>query len=319
MKISFIIVGKNESKTLHLTFDSILEYTKTNNIENFEIIYIDSMSTDNSIEIAKKYRFIKIYLITSKPNSAIARNIGAKHAEGEVLFFLDADMEINPYFYNNIFQENKLIYPFISGQLENIFYDKSWNFLEKSFLFKSLNNDIYTPTNGGYFIITKKLWNSINGMKNKYRRSQDIDLTLRIANKGTLLLRKKEVFVKHHTINYNNKSRIWKMLFDGSILYQSSVLFRDHIFNKFFYKDFFRKQYTLFILFFSIILSLFSYNFLLLHPILVFLRSFLSKKAKGDSSRIVIFLNTYLKDIFSLIGIFIFYPKYDEIKYKVVK
>lgn len=319
MKITFIVVGKDESKTLNLTFDSILKYIEINTINEFEIIYVDSNSKDNSIEIARKYKFVKIFLITSKPNSAIARNIGAENAKGEILYFLDADMEINPQFFNNIFKENKLIHPFISGQLENIFYDKNWNFLEKSYLFKNLNDDCYVSTNGGYFIITKELWNSVGGMKNKYRRSQDIDLTLRIAKNGVLLLRKKEIFVKHHTINYNNKARIWKMLFDGSILYQSSILFRDHLLNKHFYKDFFRKQYTLFILFCSILLSFFSIEFLLIHPLTVFLRSYISNKAKGDSPRIIIFLNSYLKDIFSLCGIFFFFPNYDKIKYKAIK
>jgi len=52
-KLSFIIIGKNEGWKLSLCFDSVNRCIENNSILNYEIIYVDSQSADNSIEIAK--------------------------------------------------------------------------------------------------------------------------------------------------------------------------------------------------------------------------------------------------------------------------
>ena len=62
--ISFIIIGKNEGAKLKKCFTSIVKTINENNIDAYEVIYVDSNSTDNSIDIAKKYNIIKIFKIT---------------------------------------------------------------------------------------------------------------------------------------------------------------------------------------------------------------------------------------------------------------
>ncbi len=91
-KFSFIVIGKNEGWKLSLCFQSILNCIEKNRIDNYEIIYVDSRSTDDSIERAKKIPNIKIFSIIGKCNAAIARNIGCKEAQVDILFFFDGDM-----------------------------------------------------------------------------------------------------------------------------------------------------------------------------------------------------------------------------------
>ena len=52
----------------------------------------------------KNFNEVKIYIITGKFNAAIARNIGAKEAKGDV-FFIDGDMEILPDFLPLVYNE----------------------------------------------------------------------------------------------------------------------------------------------------------------------------------------------------------------------
>ena len=315
--ISFIIIGRNEGKTLGMTFRSIVEYVQYNKLKSYEIIYVDSKSTDDSISIAKSFNNVKVFLITGEINAAIARNIGAKEAKGDIFIFLDADMEIDPKFHDAVFSNGKLDYPFVSGQLKNIFYNTEWKQVDENYLFPNLKEDQYHPTTGGYFIITKELWFSVGGMKTEFRRSQDMDLGLRLAKSGVLLLRKKELFVKHHTVHYLTNERMWKMLFNGNQSYTVSLLYREHLFNKYIYKLVLRQNYTMVLLFISVIFSiLVSPYFLSIYFLAIVLRGLLQKKVKDDAGIIGQIVHLFLRDLFSLVAIFCFFPSGKELIYK---
>ena len=89
-KISVIVPVYNSAKYLNKCLDSLVSQT----IKSYEIIIINDGSTDDSLEIIKKY--INIYnnikLISTQNNGiGIARNIGLKQAKGEYVTFVDSD------------------------------------------------------------------------------------------------------------------------------------------------------------------------------------------------------------------------------------
>jgi glycosyltransferase involved in cell wall biosynthesis len=88
MKISVITVCKNAGETIENTIKSILSQT----YENIEYIIIDGISTDNTLDIIKKYQD-KIHCWLSEQDSGLynAMNKGIKASSGEILFFLNAD------------------------------------------------------------------------------------------------------------------------------------------------------------------------------------------------------------------------------------
>ena len=162
--ISFIIIGRNEGWKLSNCLESVYNTVSQNSIIEYEVIYVDSKSSDDSIKRAEKLKGVKIINLDGDINAAIARNVGAKEAKGDVLFFLDGDMVIEPsifpLFYSN---EYGLEYPFMSGNFDNYFYDQSWNFLYKDSGMKLLEDkNMYTV--GGLFFIERKLWNKVSGM-----------------------------------------------------------------------------------------------------------------------------------------------------------
>ena len=87
--ISFIIIGRNEGWKLKKCILSVITTIQVNKLQKYDIIYVDSKSSDNSIEIAKEFKQVKVYKITGDTNAAIARNIGASEAKGEYFFFID--------------------------------------------------------------------------------------------------------------------------------------------------------------------------------------------------------------------------------------
>lgn len=96
MNISVVIPMYNSKGTIVKTLDSIKNQTAFNYI--FEIIVINDGSTDNSLDIVKKYiednKNMPIVLI-DKPNGgvSIARNAGMKAAKGDWIALLDSDDE----------------------------------------------------------------------------------------------------------------------------------------------------------------------------------------------------------------------------------
>lgn len=300
--ISFIIIGRNEGWKLINCLNSVFKTIAYNKLDNYEVIYIDSKSTDNSIEIAKSFQQINIYQLIADYNAAIARNLGAEKSTGDVLFFIDGDMEIIPYFLPVVYCEVKgLVKQYVSGNFINYNYDINGSLIEKE-KYKTIVKDSYEFEVGGLFLIDKKIWLEVGGMRNIFKKSQDIDLSLRLAKKGTKLIRKKELAAIHHTIPYMNKKRMWQDLFNGFHLYSRSLLYRKNIVNIYMYKRLLRNDYSLVILFILIVILMFNVNitFLAFYILVMVIRSRLNVEK---------LFYYFLRDFSSLLGSFFFFPK----------
>ncbi len=314
--ISFIVIGRNEGWKLTKCLKSIYNFIKINHLKEHEIIYVDSKSTDDSIERAGQFEGIKIFQITGECNAAIARNIGAKEASGDIYWFIDGDMELLPDFYKSAFDEKgNLVYDFISGGLINYIYDRDWKLINVKKYEKNSENDEYIYYAGGFFIIKRNLWNQAGGMKTKYKSSQDWDLSLRLSKMGFPLLRKKEIIAIHHTIPYLSKFRKWKLFISLSPFY-ISVLFRDHFFNMYFYKLLLSSAYSSIILIFCLVFFvIFGYFWILLLYLIIFIFKVIRRY---DNSLFSIFGNVIhllLKDIGQILSFFLFFPKEKKFSY----
>ena len=232
--ISFIIIAYNEGSKLTNCIQSIFNAIEKNKLNDFEIIFVDSGSSDDSIEHAQQFPGLRIYLITGIHNAAIARNIGARESVGDILFFIDGDMEIEDDFISRVVDDkDQLKYDNVTGHLNEYFYDNSGDFLWKApRTYKSTlpSEEMVPLTSGGIFVIKKENWNLVKGMRTKYKRSQDSDLTLRLAMNGIRTIRVPHLIAKHHTIDYRNEKRMWQLLLSGNDFYPA-LLFRDHFFN----------------------------------------------------------------------------------------
>lgn len=89
-KVSIIIPIYNASMHLDLCLNSVLNQT----YKNLEIIMINDGSTDNSVEIIKKYqKEDKRIVLFNQKNQGVAktRNKGIRKSSGEYLMFIDQD------------------------------------------------------------------------------------------------------------------------------------------------------------------------------------------------------------------------------------
>lgn len=97
MKFSIIMPNYNKANYIEESLLSI--YNQTLNKSEYEVIFIDDSSTDNSLEIVNKFLDNKnlIVLHTNQKGAGGARNKGIDKANGEYIIFLDSD----DYFANN--------------------------------------------------------------------------------------------------------------------------------------------------------------------------------------------------------------------------
>jgi len=88
--VSVIIPSYNSSRTLSLCLQSVAAQTYS----PIEVIVVDDGSTDGSLEIARASG-AKVISTGSNSGQSVARNLGAEHARGEILFFLDSDVALD--------------------------------------------------------------------------------------------------------------------------------------------------------------------------------------------------------------------------------
>ncbi|MBM3233805.1 glycosyltransferase family 2 protein [Candidatus Pacearchaeota archaeon] len=138
MKLSIIIPAYNEEKTIK----EIIEKVKKVKLPiKKEIVVIDDCSKDNTSEILKKIKGIKVVRHPGNKNLGKGRAIrtGLKNITGDIVIVQDADLEYNPEDYN------KLLEPIIKGRAEVVYGSRN--------LGKGKNEHSYTSFYiGGVFL-----------------------------------------------------------------------------------------------------------------------------------------------------------------------
>lgn len=206
-KVSIIIINYN---TAQLTLNCIHSIIKNVHSTDYEIIVVDNASTDNSRELIKE-TFPDIKLIESSTNGGFgkANNLGAKHANGEYLFLLNADTEI----INDPFIE---IFNFLAfhsdehiGVIGTLLADEKGNYSKSGGKFysakKYLKLGLYAYFNipskpevddkldvasidyviGADMFISKVLYDKMNGFDEKlFMYFEDVELCKRVFNAG---------------------------------------------------------------------------------------------------------------------------------------
>ena len=154
-KISVVIPVYNSSAFINKCMNSLY---KQDFKKPFEIIIIDDASTDNTLEMIKKWNLLNISFFSLALNSgpSAARNIGIKHAKGEYIYFLDADdaIQINTFSklykaakkenYDMVFADAKKIEEKKDQSTNTFFFNKSTIFYKKNILHE-LKKRFYDP------------------------------------------------------------------------------------------------------------------------------------------------------------------------------
>lgn len=197
---SVIMPVYNKEKYIERAVKSVLNQT----YKNFEIIIVDDKSTDNSLNIIKKFKDKRIRIFKHRKNKGAsgARNFGIKKAKAPYIAFLDADDEYMPDFLQEIVRlQNKYkkilffatAFKFVDvtgTEFHNGFGNKK-DFLIKNVMLKMINDKFFFHVSS--IVVHKKIFEDVGAFQSSYKGKkinnvmcEDSDLFLRISDKYML-------------------------------------------------------------------------------------------------------------------------------------
>lgn len=98
IRISVIIPTHNRASTLRTTLESLIDQQL--DPDTYEVLVVDNRSIDATTEVVRDAQAVsKVairYLYEGRPGVHYARNLGALHARGSLLYFTDDDMLATP-------------------------------------------------------------------------------------------------------------------------------------------------------------------------------------------------------------------------------
>lgn len=204
-KISVIIPTYNSSRYIQKAIKSVIRQTYL----NWEIIIIDGGSSDNTLNLIKRFGLnkIKVFFYSKKKGLAASRYYGICKSSGNYIAFLDSD---------DFWDKNKLLYQIKSINLNNKFVCTNFSLknekkimhvnIEKNIL--RLNDIIYNrPIALSSVMAEKRIIKNIikNKIKNIYAEDYLWWISILKAGHYFSVVKKNLTFISYHNHNRSIK------------------------------------------------------------------------------------------------------------------
>lgn len=179
--ISVIIPTLNEEERIGTLLKTLTHQTYAPT----EIIVVDGNSTDQTQSIVRKYKQARV-LTVKNPSPGRQRTAGGKEAKGEILFFLDADVEIQSDTIDRLMNEFErkrlaIAVPLYSPSSENISIRLVYGIFNILFFLLQF----FQPSGAGSAIIVRKdVFRKVGGFKPDHHYD-DIVFIRKAASYGT--------------------------------------------------------------------------------------------------------------------------------------
>lgn len=180
MDISVIVPVFNEESNIMVLHERLMN-TITSITNDYEIIFVNDGSKDNSISVIKtlatKFTQIKYIDFSKNFGHQLAVFAGLEHAKGNAVVIIDADLQDPPELIIELYNKMQLGFDVVYAQREQR-VGESWHKLLTAKLFYRFINklsDVAIPLDTGDFrIISKKIKDIIISMpeRNKFLRGQ---------------------------------------------------------------------------------------------------------------------------------------------------
>ena len=188
MKISVVLTTKNEEKNIKDLLESLM-----NQEEPYEVLVVDSDSTDKTQEIILEYqkKNKNIKLLDHPGSRAESMNYGIQKAKGEAVSFIGGDDIADKDWIKNIRIALKNA-DIIAGKLVSKKQDCFGKVANVKLFHKGVNIT-YPGTNTTY---KKKILDELKGFDPWFFSAEDLEINIRAVNRG-------------YKINYNEKPRVY--------------------------------------------------------------------------------------------------------------
>jgi glycosyltransferase involved in cell wall biosynthesis len=203
--LSVVMIARNEAQNIARAIESVLRAVR--HWPQTEILLVDSASTDETVEIAKQYPISIVRLHSSWFLSAAAgRYIGTCYTKGDMILFLDGDMELDsewldlsiPYalehpqaagisgFRRDVYTSN--------GQIEDEVD------CERDLQSRTLDVKFIS----GAMLCQRSALQKVGGFYPFIKSEEEIDLSMRLRHAGYRLVRLPFLICRHYCIPMNS-------------------------------------------------------------------------------------------------------------------
>ena len=201
--VSIIIPMYNSEDCIEKCLDGIFSTTYPKNC--LEVIVVDNVSTDESVNIINRFNVKKFTCIDG--NISKVRNLGASQACGDFYAFIDSDCVIDPDWVEvaiNILKNSDIG---ATGSGYKLPENACW--IEKAWLYQSriqVRKVNFIPS--GNFIIKASIFKDIGGFNERLVTCEDSDICERIMQKGFSIINS----TKLESIHLRNPRNIQEFL-----------------------------------------------------------------------------------------------------------
>lgn len=185
--LSIIIPVRNEARLLPQCLASL---RRQRTAYPYEILIVDTRSTDNSVAIAGTYHATVIS--EPKRGKVYAFIAGAKKAQGDILCFTEADCVLPPNWVQTIgdyLTQNPHV---IAVSSDYDFHSSTWLYQTLAAVVHPMTRFIYwimyrsTSFRGTNFAITKTAYQKIGGFSRRHFELYDVELGIRASRIGPI-------------------------------------------------------------------------------------------------------------------------------------
>lgn len=182
---SIIIPTHNRADLLRAALESVFAQT----MSDYEIIVVDDGSTDGTADLASSLAGRVRFLTQSNRGPGPARNLGAQHAIGEYLAFLDSDDLLFPWtleIYQQVIEQARQP-AFVAGKPARFRQPDELKSMTKEQLETAefsdylVSGDAWRWWGASSFVIRRDAFQAANGFADEWINGEDADLALRLG------------------------------------------------------------------------------------------------------------------------------------------
>lgn len=228
-KFSIIIRTYNEEKWINEVLKSIFNQS----YKNFEVIIVDSQSTDKTLDICSNYECKVVTINKSDFNYSYASNIGAQHATGDIICYLSGHSVVANTKYleiaNQIFKDKKVggAYGEVIALPDGSIIEKLFNNLgyrknkDKGNVYENdIRPGILSCSNA---MIKRSIWEEHKFKEELGHGGEDVEMAYRIIKDGYYIVKSPDLLVMHshgsNIVKFIKEFKNWRIMYNDVLEY----------------------------------------------------------------------------------------------------
>jgi len=188
--VSIVIPVRNRPGEIAACLDSLqlLDYPD----DKIEIIVVDDASDDATPDVVEQYP-VQLIRLDQHRQASYCRNLGARHAAGDILAYIDSDCLADPMWLKRLlpaFEDPSLAA--VGGRVDGVFEEKSLDRYEKaksslmvsSRAKRSQPDDPFFYVPACNFLVRRQVFLELGGFNTRLVVGEDVDLCWRLQKTG---------------------------------------------------------------------------------------------------------------------------------------